>query len=54
MSGIKTTPYFKFILWNADFCGFLRIWRILKAWNADFRGFNGFSRILSGVFIKIR
>ncbi|MCL2047691.1 MAG: hypothetical protein FWG87_03085 [Defluviitaleaceae bacterium] len=34
--------------------GFSRIWRILKAWNADFRGFGGFSRILSGAFIKIR
>jgi len=27
---------------------------VLKAWNADFRGFGGFSRILSGVFFKIR
>ncbi|MCL2047346.1 MAG: hypothetical protein FWG87_01345 [Defluviitaleaceae bacterium] len=28
--------------------------KLKKAWNADLRGFNGFSRILSGVFFKIR
>ncbi|MCL2048666.1 MAG: hypothetical protein FWG87_08040 [Defluviitaleaceae bacterium] len=26
----------------------------MEEWNADFRGFSGFSRILSGVFIRTR